>query len=443
MSRTDSSKVLDESKTEQGGKGGQECNKSDLVKQARPGENDGKDSSLQSLQKRECHRAGSGQAGVRAGQVKGKRVWRVVLTGGPCGGKTTAQARLSTFFESLGWRVYTVPEAATVLLNGGINFSVLSAEDVLAFQEDLVKVMFQLEDTFFRLAETSRRNCLVICDRGAMDCSAYLPKEDWQKILAKNNWNEVDIRDNRYNHVIHLISAARGAPEHYTRDNNTARTEDVAAATATDISCGESWVGHPYFDVVDNETDFETKMRKVTQCVSEKLGIEAEDWLSPRSVKLKFLVGGPLPPDDLFPNFIDFHVHHHYLQPQADGGEPRLRKRGRHNKWMYTHTVRRTVENELVETRNNISHKMYESLIARADKRNVPIVKTRRCFLWGSQYYQLDIYEEPKHGLMLLETYTETEPDKLKLPDFLDVKQNVTGQKQFSMYTLSLLEGTG
>ena len=86
---------------------------------------------------------------------------------------------------------------------------------------------------------------------------------------------------------------------------------------------------------------------------------------------------------------------------------------------------------------------MYESLIARADKRNVPIVKTRRCFLWGSQYYQLDIYEEPKHGLMLLETYTETEPDKLKLPDFLDVKQNVTGQKQFSMYTLSLLEGTG
>ena len=30
----------------------------------------------------------------------------MVLTGGPCGGKTTGQARLSTFFENLGWKVY-------------------------------------------------------------------------------------------------------------------------------------------------------------------------------------------------------------------------------------------------------------------------------------------------------------------------------------------------
>ena len=57
--------------------------------------------------------------------------------------------------------------------------------------------MFQIEDTYFSLATTQNRNCLVICDRGAMDCSAYLPKVDWEKILEKNNLNEVDIRDNR------------------------------------------------------------------------------------------------------------------------------------------------------------------------------------------------------------------------------------------------------
>ena len=27
---------------------------------------------------------------------------------GPCGGKTTGQARLSTFFENLGWKVSTI-----------------------------------------------------------------------------------------------------------------------------------------------------------------------------------------------------------------------------------------------------------------------------------------------------------------------------------------------
>ena len=43
-------------------------------------------------------------------------VWKLVLTGGPCGGKTTGQARLSTFFENLGWKVYRVPEMATVII---------------------------------------------------------------------------------------------------------------------------------------------------------------------------------------------------------------------------------------------------------------------------------------------------------------------------------------
>ena len=64
-------------------------------------------------------------------------------------------------------------------------------------QENLLKTMFQLEDTYFSLACTQKRNCLVICDRGAMDASAYLPREEWEEILEKNSLNEVDIRDNR------------------------------------------------------------------------------------------------------------------------------------------------------------------------------------------------------------------------------------------------------
>ena len=53
-------------------------------------------------------------------ESSGVKTWRLVLTGGPCGGKTTAQNRLATFFESLGWRVFRVPETATILLNGGV-----------------------------------------------------------------------------------------------------------------------------------------------------------------------------------------------------------------------------------------------------------------------------------------------------------------------------------
>ena len=51
----------------------------------------------------------------------------IITTGGPCGGKTTAQNRLATFFESLGWRVFRVPETATILLNGGVRIYLLKS----------------------------------------------------------------------------------------------------------------------------------------------------------------------------------------------------------------------------------------------------------------------------------------------------------------------------
>ena len=43
---------------------------------------------------------------------------------------------------------------------------------VVEFQENLLKTMMQIEDTFFSMAEHSKRNCLIICDRGTMDASA-------------------------------------------------------------------------------------------------------------------------------------------------------------------------------------------------------------------------------------------------------------------------------
>lgn len=48
--------------------------------------------------------------------MDGGLVKRIVLTGGPCGGKSTVQTILSDIFQNLGWKVFRVPETATVLL---------------------------------------------------------------------------------------------------------------------------------------------------------------------------------------------------------------------------------------------------------------------------------------------------------------------------------------
>ena len=61
--------------------------------------------------------------------------------------------------------------------------------------------MIQIENSFFDLAQSTERNCLVICDRGAMDASAFISREQWEHILARNGLDEVEIRDNRYSQV--------------------------------------------------------------------------------------------------------------------------------------------------------------------------------------------------------------------------------------------------
>ncbi|XP_017960267.1 TRPL translocation defect protein 14 isoform X1 [Drosophila navojoa] len=424
------------------------------------------------------------------------RVYKIVLTGGPCGGKTTGQSRLCTFFENLGWKVFRVPETATVLLSGGVKFSDLTAEedpltpstfvhkelpfaapehsmiDLTAscprclakaaskpyvneakkFQENLIRTMVQIENTFFELGNSSTRDCLIICDRGVMDASAYIPKEKWEEMMAINKWNPVEMRDNRYNQILHLVSAANGAEDFYSTEkrkriyqDHACRSEGVELARELDYKSAAAWVGHPYFDVIDNSTNFETKMNRMIESVCQKLGIDTRDRLQATSRKLKFLVKN-LPPASEFPAFQDFDVVHHYLLSGGPKVQARLRKRGQNNHWSYIHTQRRPDVNnrERIEVKTQLTHRDYTNLLAQEDKAHFPIYKTRRCFLINNQYFQLDIYKEPCHSrcknLILLETYSSLSGDALQkcMPTFLNIVKEVTGDPDYSMFNLSL-----
>ncbi|XP_043787644.1 TRPL translocation defect protein 14 isoform X2 [Apis laboriosa] len=413
-----------------------------------------------------------------------KRLYKLVLTGGPCGGKTTGQARLCTFFENLGWKVFRVPETATVLLSGGVKYSDLNAEEAkgsgsrpsitkssqryyrnrsdkdearwpevlevdsgFKFQENLLRTMIQIENTFFQLGDSCTRNCLIICDRGAMDASAFISKDKWELLMASNGWNSVELRDNRYNQIIHMVSAANGAEEFYSTEEHACRSEGVELARELDYKAAAAWVGHPYFDVIDNSQDFETKICRMIECVCQKLGIDIGDRLRASSRKVKFLVKDPLPPDSEFPPFQDFDVVHNYLQSNNPKMQARLRKRGQKGHWSYIHTIRRPkMCGQVIEVKTQLTHRDYLNMLAQRDDSHFTIFKRRRCFLINNQYFQLDIYREPAHprcrGLMLLETYTALSGDELKniLPQFLTIEKEVTGNPDYSMFNLSLRE---
>lgn len=63
------------------------------------------------------------------------------------------------------------------------------------------------------------------------------------------------------------MSAAKGAKEFYTTEDHATRYETVEEAVELDQRAAQAWVGHPYYDVIDNSTDFETKlMRMISVC---------------------------------------------------------------------------------------------------------------------------------------------------------------------------------
>ena len=51
-----------------------------------------------------------------------KDIKRIVLTGGPCAGKTTALVRVIEHFSGLGYKVFTIPEVPTMFTQAGMNY---------------------------------------------------------------------------------------------------------------------------------------------------------------------------------------------------------------------------------------------------------------------------------------------------------------------------------
>jgi thymidylate kinase len=150
-------------------------------------------------------------------------VYRVCLTGGPCSGKTSSVAEISDRLRSRGFGVYVVPEAATLLFTGGCSFVDQTPEQVSTFQASLLRTQMALEDNFYRIATAASRPSVLLCDRGAMDGRAYMSAEQWEAMLAENSWDPVALRDERYDLVVHMVTAADGAMPFYQLENNKTR----------------------------------------------------------------------------------------------------------------------------------------------------------------------------------------------------------------------------
>ncbi len=63
------------------------------------------------------------------------------------------------------------------------------------------------------------------------------------------------------------VTAALGAEQFYTLENNLARSEPIELARELDDKCSKAWIGHPYVDVIDNNTIFDIKITRALQVI--------------------------------------------------------------------------------------------------------------------------------------------------------------------------------
>jgi hypothetical protein len=177
----------------------------------------------------------------------------VVLTGGPCGGKTTLINELLADPEWSG-RIAALPEAISFMRGLGV-----SPGEPL-FQRLMVLLQTALEDAV-RVGLQEAKPRLVLCHRGSLDPLAYWLARGWKEedFFAYTGMSREE-HYRRYYAVIHLVTAADGAAEAYRRWPDAHRSETLEEAIRLDRLLQHVWGGHPRYIRLDNkDKDWNTK----------------------------------------------------------------------------------------------------------------------------------------------------------------------------------------
>lgn len=194
----------------------------------------------------------------------GQRSCRIVLTGGPGGGKTTAGDLLR---RELGDEVVMVPEAATLLFSGGFPRHT-DALAVRAAQRAIFQVQRGLEDT--QSANFSDR--ILLCDRGTVDGQAYWPlMGDRDDDFFAAQGTTLAREFSRYDAVLFFETAAAG--EIAIDSNNPVRTENLEQARELDTKLHTIWGQHSRFVFIPHNASF---FKKITFALAILEGLVRE-----------------------------------------------------------------------------------------------------------------------------------------------------------------------
>lgn len=363
---------------------------------------------------------------------------KIVLTGGPCAGKTTILSKLSQILTQRGYKTIFLNESASeLILNGIAPGGNIPLDDFQGFCLDTQLSKEKLYDNIVKYYDSNK--VVIFYDRGICDQMAYMGRDAFEKLLNTRGLT-VSEAMNRYDAVLHLVTAADGAVEYYqwndpTKEetgNNAARRESPEEAIAMDKKTLNAWTGHSHLRVFDNSTNFDEKVQRVIEEVFSILGEP-----KPYEVERKYLIKMPSIADlEALKCKSKYQIVQTYLNAQ-NGLERRVRQRGDNKEgFSFYYAEKEDVEFGIrIEREKRISMEEYIKYLLDADISLHQIIKTRYCFVYNQKYFELDIYPFDSE-YAILEVEVNNLKEEIQLPDFKIIAE-VTGIEKYKNFHIS------
>ena len=360
-----------------------------------------------------------------------KTIKRIVFTGGPCSGKTTFTSRAQQVFGERGYRVIIDNESATDLISGGISPATMGMYE---FQKYCIDLQLKKEELCYKAAEEiSGEKVLIFIDRGILDDRAYVSDEEFEQIIGGFGMKSSELND-RYDLVVHLVTAAKGKEEAYTLSNNAARYESIEQARLMDDRALEAWEDHPNRRIIGNENEFEVKMIKAIQSVFEYLGeSKPVERFKKYLIEVDEQLLQHLAQED---NYMTFHIIQHYLHSE-NGSERRIRSRQSEGVTMYTYSEANYLSNnERIKRDRVLTQRQYNDYFRQIDPDLNVLDKTRYSFIWKNLFYKLDVFAfDTSKGILSVDVPADDSP--IVIPDYVRVIKDVTDDINYKNYYLA------
>lgn len=346
-----------------------------------------------------------------------KIVPKLVLSGGPCGGKTQGIEFLYDKLTELGFDVFLIRESAELLLASGADRT-----NAFDFQKNIAINQLKLEDEAEKQAQNAE-NPVIICDRGLMDAKVYLSDEDFKKFKEQLNLSDIELRD-RYDAVFHMDSA--GKSDYYVL--NGVRNESSHEAQDLNALSLKAWCGNPHYRFIPVCKIFQKKLDILLREVKAFLGVP-----KPLEIERKFLIKYPDLDYLLSLCCVKTEIEQAYLI--KDGKRFRVRCRGIDGNYIYVKTEKYKIsETVSEEVESRISREMYNDYIETSQLIGL-INKDRYCLMYKGTYYEIDIFPFwKKQAYLEVELLKENDP--VVIPDFVEVLEEVTFKPEYKNISL-------